>query len=327
MDDKANLVSKVLVLDDSKACHEQIKAFCESSRLIGVKTQTDKVMSLLKSNVDLGCIFLSETFDGKADGGLRLGREIHEVRPDLPIFLRREHSSSLKGLSEQDQRNFSAAFTMQRISDLKSAIDECIFSLAYPNALVRGITEMTKAALESQFKGLSTAIETPYIVRDRLIFGEIYTLIPIEGSWCRGYMTLQAEEAALMKLVQSDKTHFSPDSADDFRNLNGVLGEITNLIWGSFKNRYITAAPDGKASFYLSQVPIVINHRHRYISFGSENPQLCFQYTLKDRLDEHAKPVSIYQRFVFNLNWSPEDFSENEVSVDELFHSGELELF
>jgi hypothetical protein len=325
MDDRANLVSKVLVLDESKACHEKIKAFCEEARLIGVKTQTDKVMSVLKSNVDLGCIFLSEAFDGKADGGLRLGREIHEVRPDLPIFLRREHSASLKGLSDIDQKNFSAAYTMDRINDLKSAIHECIFSLAYPNALVRGIAEMTKAALESQFKGLATAIETPYIVRDRLIFGEIYTLIPIEGSWCRGYMTLQAEEAALMKLVQSDKTHFSPESADDFRNLNGVLGEITNLIWGSFKNRYITT--DAMPTFYLSQVPIVINHKHRYISFGSENPQLCFQYTLTDRSDQQAKPVSIYQRFVFNLNWSPEDFSENVVSVDDLFKSGELELF
>jgi hypothetical protein len=30
---------------------------------------------------------------------------------------------------------------------------------------------------------------------------------------------------------------------------------------------------------------------------------------------------------VFNLNWSPEDFLESEVSVDNLVDSGELELF
>jgi hypothetical protein len=324
MEEKAKLVSKVLVLDGSDACRDKIKVFCDLTSLVGVKTQTENVMSVLKSNVDLGCIFISEAFDGKADGGLTLGRQIHQVRPELPIFLRRESTGSLKGLSEVDQKTFSAAYTIDRIEDLRTAIDEYIFALAYPNALVRGITEMTKAALESQFIGLATEIETPYIVRDRLIFGEIYTLIPIEGSWCRGYMMLQAEENALMRLVQANKTHVQPENADDFRILNGVLGEITNLIWGSFKNRYITS--EVKSS-YMAQVPIVINHLHRYISFGSENPQLCFKYTLTDRSDANAKPLSIYQRFVFNLNWSPEDFAENQISVDDLVDSGELELF
>ncbi len=324
MEEAANLISKVLVLDGSDTCRDQIKVFCDQVNLVGLKAQAENVMTVLKSNVDLGCIFVSELFDGQADGGLVLGRKIHEVRPELPIFLRREQTNSLKGLSERDQKVFSAAYTVDRIQDLRTAIDEYIFSLSYPNALVRGITEMTKSALESQFLDLATEIETPYIVRDRLIFGEIYTLIPIEGSWCRGYMMLQAEQDALMRLVRANKTHVHPESADDFRNLNGVLGEITNLIWGAFKNRYI--APDAKPS-YAAQVPIVINHLHRYISFGSENPQLCFKYTLTDRADIHAKPLSIFQRFVFNLSWSPEDFAENLVSVEDLVESGELEMF
>jgi hypothetical protein len=324
MENAANVVSKVLVLDGSDACRDQIKEFCDQVNLVGLKAQAENVMAVLKSNVDLGCIFVSELFDGQADGGLTLARKIHEVRPELPIFLRREVTSSLKGLSERDQKVFSAAYTIERIHDLRTAIDEYIFSLSYPNALVRGITEMTKSALESQFLDLATDIETPYIVRDRLIFGEIYTLIPIEGSWCRGYMMLQAEQDALMRLVQANKTHIHPDGADDFRNLNGVLGEITNLIWGAFKNRYIA---DNATPSYAAQVPIVINHLHRYISFGSENPQLCFKYTLTDRSDANAKPLSIFQRFVFNLSWSPEDFAENQVSVEDLVDSGELEMF
>lgn len=324
MEEEMDLVSKVLVLDGNNACRDQIKEFCDRVNLVGLKAQAENVMAVLKSNVDLGCIFVSEMFDGQADGGLALGRKIHQVRPELPIFLRRENTNSLKGLSERDQKVFSAAYTVDRIQDLRTAISEYIFSLSYPNALVRGITEITKTALESQFLDSATEVETPYIVRDRLIFGEIYTLIPIEGSWCRGYMMLQAEQDALMRLVQANKTHVHPESADDFRHLNGVLGEITNLIWGAFKNRYI--APDAKPS-YAAQVPIVINHLHSYISFGSENPQLCFKYTLTDRTDVHAKPFSIFQRFVFNLSWSPEDFAENQVSVEELVKSGELEMF
>lgn len=324
MDDKQKLVSKVLVLDSDLACLDKIKIFCDNVNLIGVKTPIENVMSVLRSNVDLGCIFISESFNGKPNGGLTLGRDIQLIRPELPIFLRREVSGNLDDLSAVDQKTFSAAYTVDGIDSLRSVIDGYIFSLSYPNALVRGITEITKTALESQFKGLSTEVATPYIVKDRLIFGEVYTLIPIEGSWCRGYMMLQAEEAGLMRLIKSNRTHMQPDDAEDFRNVNGVLGEITNLIWGAFKNRYFTT--DSKPS-YMSQVPIVINHLHKYISFGSQDPQLCFRYTLTDQVDADSKPIEIHQRFIFNLSWSPEDFAENTVSADDLVSSGELEMF
>jgi hypothetical protein len=65
---------------------------------------------------------------------------------------------------------------------------------------------------------------------------------------------------------------------------------------------------------------------NRYISFGSEDPQLCFKYTLRDP-DGQCAPLVIYQRFVFNLNWSPDKFKENETLAEDLFESGELELF
>ncbi len=325
MNIETNIVIKVLVLDSNTECYDRIKAFCDSSNLVGLKVQPDNIMSVLKSNVDLGAILLSEDYLDNSRGGITLAREIHEIRPDLPIFLRRESLDSLDDLSGKDRKPFSAAYTISDISKLHRAIDEFIFSLVYPNALVRGITELTKTALASQFKGMEVESAAPYIVRDRIIFGEIFTLIPIEGSWCRGYMMLQAEEQSLLRLVKADKTHIDAESADDFRNLNNVLGEITNLIWGAFKNKYINYT-ENKAN--LGQVPLVINHLHRYISFGSENPQLCFKYTLLDSGSNNEESMAIYQRFVFNLSWSPEDFKENQIStVDELFDSGELELF
>jgi hypothetical protein len=77
----------------------------------------------------------------------------------------------------------------------------------------------------------------------------------------------------------------------------------------------------------VSQVPLIINHLHRYISFGSEKPQLCFKYTLHDAENSDRQSLIIYQRFIFNLNWAPEEFAENEASVEDLFEMGELELF
>lgn len=67
------------------------------------------------------------------------------------------------------------------------------------------------------------------------------------------------------------------------------------------------------------------NHKHKYISFGTENPQLCFLYTLTD--ENSGRKVKLYQRFIFNLNWSPENFKEVAHEVEALVDSGELELF
>lgn len=321
MVEKAELVSKVLVLEDTQDCASRIKAFCDAHNLVGVKAHTENVMGVLKSNVDLGAIFLGENYGG-ARAGVQLARQIRDVRPELPIFLRRASDDGLESLPDNEQLLFSQAYTIDTIEKLGPVINETIFSLVYPNALVRGITEMTRTSLESQFKGLDVVTEAPYIVRDRIIYGELFTLIPLESNWCRGYMMLQTEEAPLVKCVEAGKTHIVTDSVN-FRDINHVLGEVTNLVWGAFKNRFISAEPlEGRAS----QVPIIVNHQHHYISFGSEDPQLCFRYTLNDK-DGSGQSLVLYQRFVFNLSWSPDKFKENEALVEDLFDSGELELF
>jgi len=240
----------------------------------------------------------------------------------LPIFLRRDRLETLDDFSEADRKLFYAAYTAQGIEKLADIVKESIFSLVYPNALVRGITEITKSSLESQFREIALETEAPYIVRDRIIYGELFSLIPLESSWCRGYMMLQTEEQPLMSFVKNEKTYIPADGAG-FRDINNVLGEVTNLIWGAFKNRFVSSE---KSNGHLTQVPIIVNHLHRYISFGSEDPQLCFKYTLVDQKDP-SQSIVVYQRFVFNLNWSPDNFAENETSVEDLFDSGELELF
>lgn len=309
------ITSKVLVLDRDTDCYATIKSFCERHHLVGLKAHEEHVMAVLRSNVDLGGIMLSESLAGLGEGGggLGLARRIREVRPELPIFLRRRRESADTPLAERDSELFSAVYRIEDIDALAPAVAASIFSQRYPNALVRGIAEISRMVLERQFPGMSVEIEQPYLVRDRIIFGEVFTLIPLESSWCRGYMMLQAEQKTLQALA--------PEESGDFRNLNNALGELTNLIWGWFKNRFINQSQPIQQ---LSQVPIIINHQHRYISFGSEDAQLCFKYLLRKGDDV---PLVLLQRFIFNLSWSPEDFSENQISVEDLFESGELELF
>lgn len=322
MQEAAQLVSKVLVLNDDAEVRGHIKAFCDAHHLIPVKPQAGAALTVLKSNVDLGAIFMQETYTGEGSNALELARAIHAIRPELPIFLRREAASHLDDLPDLYRGIFTAAYTTSTIDELAPLIDKNIFSFQYPNALVRGITEITKNTLETQFKGVEVRTEAPYMVRDRIIYGELFTLIPLESTWCRGYMMLQTEEGPLIKYVEDGRTHISRDPAN-FRDINHVMGEVTNLIWGAFKNRFISNEP---VDWRQSQVPLIVNHEHRYISFGSEDPQLCFRYTLVDPNGE-ATPLVLYQRFVFNLSWDPEKFKENEVLAEDLFESGELEFF
>jgi hypothetical protein len=246
------------------------------------------------------------------------------VRPELPIIMRRDNDPGMDGLPESLRRVVCAAYVAHDMAPLRQVIDDYIFSLDYPNALVRGIADMTQAILGDVFKDLTITCDTPYIVRDRIIFGEVFSLIPLESAWCRGYMMMQAEETPILELLDRYQMIDNGRHGEaDFRDLNSVLGEVTNLIWGSFKNRYVGDA-DAWARSQV-QVPLLVNHKHKYISFGSGNPQLCFTYWLKD--PQSSRAVKLHQRFVFSLSWSPEDFKEVTDDVGAMVEAGELDLF
>ncbi len=315
-----NLISKVLVLEDSHEHAQVIKQFCDENNLVALKVQKDRIMPVLQSNIDLGAILYSESYGDSPEENAEIAAQIHAIRPELPIIIRREKIATLDDFPEKVRNSFCAAYVASDMGGLRKVIDEYIFCLVYPNALVRGISEITESALVSQLKPLKILLGTPYIVRDRVIFGEVFSLIPLESSWCRGYMMLQTEEEPILDILD----RYSPsDSGANFRIVNSLLGEITNLIWGSFKNRFVgdVAAIAGSQI----QVPLVVNHKHKYISFGTENPQLCFLYTLED--ESSGRKVKLYQRFIFNLNWSPDEFKEIAPDVETLVDSGEMEMF
>jgi hypothetical protein len=228
MSDNARLVSKVLLLERDAECLVQLRSFCEANDLVGLKVQPDHVMSVLKSNVDLGGIFLAEDFGATKAAGRALAHAIHAVRPELPIFLRCEAPGEL---SDADVRVVRAVYPSSGIATLVPVIAESIFCLVYPNALVRGIGELTVTALKSQFKHVNVQAETPYIVRDRIIYGEICTLIPLESTWCRGYMMLQAKEEEIRHLLEQGEAADPSGPGQGFRDLNNTFGEVTNLIW------------------------------------------------------------------------------------------------
>ncbi|WP_179400870.1 chemotaxis protein CheX [Burkholderia guangdongensis] len=313
-------VSKVLVLDDSREHADAIKRFCDEHNLIGLKVRRNRLLQVLRSNIDLGAILLAEQYGGSAAESAIVATQIDALRPELPIIVRRDADPSADGLPDALSRAACATYVATDLTPLRRVIDEYIFSIDYPNALVRGISEITEARLDSLFPGMTIVRETPCIVRDQIIYGEVFSLIALESAWCRGYMLLQTREQPLLDLIAGMRTH---DAQPDFRELNSVLGELTNLVWGAFKNRYLGDA--AALARHPVQVPLLVNHKQKTISFGGEYPQLCFKYWVTD--DASGKSCCIDQRFVFSLSWSPEDFRESVQDVGPMVDAGELEFF
>ena len=109
--------------------------------------------------------------------------------------------------------------------------------------------------------------------------------------------------------------------AGDFRAVNTVLSELTNTIWGKIKSDMLESQNEVEPR-YRSEIPSIVNNNHNFITFGTEDPNLCFRYVLVDP-EEKVEPFMIQQRFVFHLKWKPEERDVGGV-VDRLVSAGEI---
>ncbi|MBV8628845.1 MAG: chemotaxis protein CheX [Paraburkholderia sp.] len=324
-------VSKLLLLESDTARAEAIAQIGAAHDCECVPVRREALTAALKTHYDLGGVLLGEDFGGSREAAAAVAVALEAERPELPVILRRASNGSGDDLPEPLRRVPCGSWFESDPETLTSALEAHVFSHDYPDPLVDGITDMTLGRLRGLFPGLEVHWDAPSIVRDRIIFGEVLTLIPIETAWCRGWLLMQTEEMPLIELLPP---RAGRDETSDFRDVNGVLAELTNLVWGAFRNRYLgnahaaDEADSGRAQVQV-QVPLLINHRRRYLSFGSDNPQLCIKYRLT--CPNTGREVVIDQRFVFSLGWSREGFDETAAqaaaaAVEEQA-SGELELF
>src|ERR1700760_1356649 len=160
-------VSKILVLDNSAEHAPLIKAFCDRNSLVALKVREDAVMSVLRTNIDLGGILFSDSYGGSLERTAEIAAAIHAARPELPIIIRRNGTATLDDLPEAARRSCCAAYAANDLVGLRKIIDEYIFCLMYPNALLRGIAEITESVLTAQCQPLAVSMGTPYVVRDR----------------------------------------------------------------------------------------------------------------------------------------------------------------
>ena len=189
---------------------------------------------------------------------------------------------------------------------------------------IRQIQIDTERALENLFVGFTVGSDFPHLTRDRILYGEVLTLMRLESAWCRGYMLLEVREAPIHEVLVQGCIPGMQDvktGAGDFRAVNTVLSELTNTIWGKIKSDMLESQNEVEPR-YRSEIPSIVNNNHNFITFGTEDPNLCFRYVLVDP-EEKVEPFMIQQRFVFHLKWKPEERDVGGV-VDRLVSAGEI---
>ena len=318
------VLCKVIVIEQGAEKVSFLKSFFEECKLLGYLSTRKNILSILSTNIDLGGLFIPE-IDDRGDSCTALAIAINQVRPDLPIFLGVEAGRKLEDLSENTQNAVVGIYTHGDIIRMQELVDTYLFSRHYPNEFITGIKEITSDILKTSFKDIHLVVDHPYIVKDKIIYGELFSLIPIETNWCRGYMMLQMEEGKILDAISAKRALINPPEPN-FRHVNAVLGELSNMIWGGIKNRYGSKDSINSIGKVRVEIPIIVNHARKYISFGSDDPQLCFKFTLLDNTG-NLNPITIYQKFIFSLDWTPEKFAESNQNVTELVKGGELEIF
>lgn len=324
MTESNEVKTKALIFEHDPAADDELKLLCEQHSITGLKASNPSNFDLLNSITDLGAVFVSEDFVVDGQTGVDLAKAINKVRQELPIFYRVDNID--KDVDLKQGQEVACVYQLDNIDCVKESIDKHIFSTLYPFPLVNGMREISLDAINSNIRNCDIEIEPPYLVKDQIIYGELMSLIPIESNWYRGYMMLQTTQSEVMSMIENGMTPLNPKDTD-FRFVNSLLNEIANMIWGGIKRKFSDKdKPQQGEGALRTQVPISINHFHKYISFGTTEPQLCFHYRIANQFDKD-QVVDIYQKFVFNLAWLPENFKESDEKVDEMVDSGELELF
>lgn len=307
------LSSRVLVYDHETEQMDSLKSFFSSRSLVGLRVGSEsRIIDVLNTNIDLGAVFLS----GQVAEDIIIN--IHRLRSELPIFIRQCEAEPILA---------SVPVVPYETGDedkLDQLVNTYIFNRYYPSDLIRLIAEGTRDVIADVFSGMNVEYEKPYLIRDRIIYGELFSLIRMETDWCRGYMMLQMAEDQAGKLIQSGDVPGIQPTEDElnFRVVNALLSELTNSVWGRLKGSFAPKGTIKPKSKFSSEIPSVINHSRNYISFGTDDPKLCFKYTLEKEGAEH--PMVVYQKFAFHLKWEPESMQAGFEQVNDMVEEGGL---
>lgn len=314
--------SKVLIHDVNQWHLDALRGFCESHDLVGlVAEDTDCIREVLDLNIDLGAILLCEAEDKHGKSGSLVAADIHKSRAELPIFLRCEEPIQ----SDSDTASFAwvGSYCAGETTKLEDLIRRYIFNRYYPTKVIKDIIVQTTQVIRDTLARVDVTCSSPFLISDKIVDGEVMSLMRIESEWCRGYMMLESDEASVAGLVNSDRLN-APNilaTESDYQRIHTTMSELTNAVWGKLKVCFLTYSANNLT--YRSEVPCVINYKRNFLTFGSGDPTLCFRYEIKD-WDKELPPVFFQQKFAFHLKWAPEKRQQEPAKLQSLINSGKV---
>lgn len=310
------LTSKVLLLEPDASCSLSLMAFFKAQNLIAIKT--DSILEGLGEHKDLGAIFLSEDALQMAEAV----EFVYRYRRELLIFVRSTGKDS-GSIAADLKKKVTAYYTIDALDSLAAPLRLHIFDKTYPDGFLQGLQCIALDVLAATINNMEFSVDGPYLVRDRLNFGDICCALPIESKWCRGYMSLEMDKIDASKLIAHGKTGLDADDTDQ-RPYYQLVHELANMFWGRFKNRYVTHAKYVNTS-HRSEVPIISDGSAKYLTFGSMMPQIYFKYLMHDP-SQVIDRVAIHQKITFSLEWLPQNYKEAIASDEDSATEGELDF-
>ena len=314
--------SRVLIFDHNHAHRTALRDLFLKHHLQGIVAESEsRLYEILNANIELGAIFISQTDESSRTKNYSLLRGLHFQRAELPIFFRLDSQKDVDELPDDLRALCAFVYSKEQMGHLDNAISKHIFSPFYPLSLIQHFQKISSEAITGLITKVDVDISVPYLVHDKIIYGQICSLIRLESDWCNGYMMLQAPEQDLISSVTSGRTPLQPASIN-FRSAHDVLGELTNLIWGQIKANILDAHDQGKQGL-VAELPLILNENRKYITFGNTDPTLCLEYTLREKGTDN-KLLEIHQKFLFTMTWRPRSYLESPADVENLLQQGDL---
>ena len=326
MSEHEKVKRKLLLCDTNEMVLEKLRTFCSDNQFMPVHVSSEIILRTLRNNIDVGGALLSAEHYNTNINTFDLVRSLHKIRPELPLILRVDNVNAFEKLPPEEKKHFVGYYVVDDLSHLKSTIEKYIFNIKYPASLVRIIHQVTKEALQSELKNIDIKVDSTFLVNNDYNFGDVVSLMTLDCDICNGYLMTQVDEADFKDLISnySIRNYFRFPTDDD---VNNVLGELSNLIWGGVKNKLTNLVGTESRSIAM-RVPIVGNQEVNYMSFGKTGAKLCIKYLLTKSVDNEVEECALYQVLIINQSWILEVLENKEENgFEKLVSNGVLDIF
>jgi hypothetical protein len=308
----------ILVFDKNDEALSLIKSLARVGDIITPEknelTIAESIAQIDVTQSDICAVFLSEEFMGEGLSGFDIAEKIHAIKSCIPLFMRLTGLRSMSDLTARQRQTITAAYSTCKPGQFKKITNSFLYGLYFPNQLVNIFSEAGLFTLNTVIKHCEIISSRPFLIYDHTLAAEYTSMLPIQLPFGNGTITFSISEHDTLNLIKNEHTALKIDQTS-VDHCNQLISEITNQYWG--KVRRMCELSYGNAYHRPPiNVPIVVNHKLKYINFGNHTPQLCFRYLLiRDHLVPEA--ISVEFKIIFSTILRPKDFCELMSSGEE----------